>query len=131
MWTDSRMTGYKWTRGKNDNINYIIKLKYLNDFPDPLYKDSFYTTDCIVESITDESGTEVDEIDGRAFADYVYVKGQRIVGEKIFFCKSMSDLERIIVPGGRPLAQITTERGIKLVLTGICLRFMLGKRKGE
>lgn len=113
----AKMTGYKWTRGKNDDVDYIIKLKYLNEFPDPSRKDCFYTTDCIVESITDESGTEVDEIDGHAFVDYVYVKGQRIAGEKIYFCKSESDLKRISLPG-RVLAEITTESGITLYLHG-------------
>lgn len=103
------MTGYRWSRA--DGKNYIIKLTSQNAFVDRTYSNSFYTTDCIIDSITDENGNEVDEIDGHAFFDFTYKKGQRIKDTRIYFCGSKESVMKFIKPKGRIIAELRTDSG--------------------
>lgn len=83
------ITGYKWTKGKQDGKFYIVTLHCNNEFPDGFKKGydgkSFYSTDCVVYNIEDEDGKPVKEVDGHAFQDFFYYTGQEIKGERIYF----------------------------------------------
>lgn len=83
------ITGYKWTKGKQDKKTYIVTLQCNNEFVDPSTKiyqgESFYTTDCIVESIEDTDGNAIQEVDGCAYQNFFYYTGQAIKGDKIFY----------------------------------------------
>lgn len=83
-------TGYRYS--KMNNRIYITKLQCFNEFANPLYKTmpiDFYTTDCIVEKITDaNTGQEIEELDGKAWFPFKYRKGERITGTSIYYCKT-------------------------------------------
>ena len=90
--------GYKYTclgefpiRGRRRI--FIVVLQCFNKFG--YYGFSTYTTDCIVKEIYNlNTGEEVQEISGKAFQKYTYTVGKHIIGEKIFFCDSIEELER-------------------------------------
>ena len=55
--------------------------------------DGYYTTDCVVERITNaNTGETVKEINGRAYYHFTYKEGQHITGTRIYYCHSIQEL---------------------------------------
>ena len=84
-------TGYKYTVD-NENV-YIIRLLYFNIQEDPITNGDnfhFYTTDCIIDRITNaNTGEEAEIVNGEAYFAFTYKKGKRVTGETIYFCKHL------------------------------------------
>jgi len=86
--------GYKYTVA--EGRIYIITLecyKFTKDTDFDGVMPVYCSNDCKVLKIIDaNTGEEKEKISGKAFYCFDYVKGERITGENIYFCKTRSAL---------------------------------------
>lgn len=93
MWTDSRMTGYRYSVDDNGTV-YIIKLTAQaakKEYPGTLV---YQSENCICESITNpNTGEELEQMNlsGVRRISVLYIKGKTIPG-KCWFCPSVDAL---------------------------------------
>ena len=82
------ITGYKFTAAGRD-IFYVT----LSCFNEEEHVDGYSTTDCIVEKIENaNTGEIVQEVNGEAYFSFTYRTGERITGQKIYYCHSIQEL---------------------------------------
>ena len=86
--------GYKWfADDKHDVYIILLDVKYCDKLPYKKHDTEWYSTDCIVKSITRfRDGKEFVSVSGRAYFDFCYFVGRRIKGERIFYCSTLDQL---------------------------------------
>lgn len=91
MWTDSRMTGYRYSR--NDKNIYIIKLMCSNEKKD-LIRNCYFGLNCICEQITNiNTGETVKSALLKGKMDkYVYYEVGSVIPGVCWYCHSIEDL---------------------------------------